>query len=245
MASTYSGRLKIELIGSGEQANSWGTTTNNTLSNTLEESITAVYSKNLGSASSPYQLTNGQGPVAQASNESRQAALRFHGHTSAFVIEQQDTGAGKDRIFIIINDGTDNGTIQMKLTGGNLSEVVAPGGRAVLANDGTNWYTIVSSASSGGSWRTVTASDNVFAGESILANTSGGVITLTLPASPSAGDEVRFMDLMGSFDTHALTVARNGSNIYGAASDLTVATEDAAFSLVFTGASQGWKITEK
>ena len=32
MASTYSDRLKIELIGDGEQSGSWGTTTNNNLS---------------------------------------------------------------------------------------------------------------------------------------------------------------------------------------------------------------------
>ena len=48
MASSYSTRLKIELIGSGEQANSWGNTTNNTFSNTFEESISGVYSKDLG-----------------------------------------------------------------------------------------------------------------------------------------------------------------------------------------------------
>lgn len=45
MASSYSTRLKIELIGSGEQANSWGNTTNNTFSNTFEESISGVFKK--------------------------------------------------------------------------------------------------------------------------------------------------------------------------------------------------------
>ena len=47
MASTYSTRLKIELIGSGEQANAWGNTTNNNLSQSLEHSIAGVYTKNL------------------------------------------------------------------------------------------------------------------------------------------------------------------------------------------------------
>ena len=61
----------------------------------------------------------------------------------------------------------------------------------------------------------------------------------------NVGEEIRFMDLAGTFDSNALTIARNGANIYGAASDLTVSTEDAAFSLVYTGTAQGWKITEK
>lgn len=39
MASTYS-NLKIELIGTGEQSGTWGTTTNTNLGTALEEAIT-------------------------------------------------------------------------------------------------------------------------------------------------------------------------------------------------------------
>ena len=42
MASTFSTRLKIELIGDGEQAGSWGTTTNNNLDLSLEQAIAGV-----------------------------------------------------------------------------------------------------------------------------------------------------------------------------------------------------------
>ena len=49
MASTFSSRLKIELIGSGEQSNNWGNITNNNFSQSLEQSIAGVYTKNLGS----------------------------------------------------------------------------------------------------------------------------------------------------------------------------------------------------
>ena len=37
--STYSTRLKIELIGSGEQSNAWGNTTNNNFDQVFEQSI--------------------------------------------------------------------------------------------------------------------------------------------------------------------------------------------------------------
>ena len=79
MASTYSTRLKIELIGSGEQANAWGNTTNNNLSQSLEHSIAGVYTKNLAASSSPYTLTTNNGPQTQANNEARQAAIVFTG----------------------------------------------------------------------------------------------------------------------------------------------------------------------
>lgn len=39
MASTYSSNLKIELIGTGEQVGTWGSTTNNNFSNVFEQSI--------------------------------------------------------------------------------------------------------------------------------------------------------------------------------------------------------------
>ena len=71
-------------------------------------------------------------------------------------------------------------------------------------------------------------------------NTTSGAITLTLPASPTIGDEISFIDYAGTFDTNNLTVARNGKNINGTAADLTVATEIAANTLVFTDNTQGW-----
>jgi len=42
MASTYSDRLQIELIGDGEQSGSWGSTTNNNLSQSIEQAIWAL-----------------------------------------------------------------------------------------------------------------------------------------------------------------------------------------------------------
>ena len=78
------------------------------------------------------------------------------------------------------------------------------------------------------------------AGAGYFMNTTSGAITLTLPASPTIGDEISFIDYAGTFDTNNLTVARNGKNINGSAADLTVATERAANTLVFTDNTQGW-----
>ena len=73
-------------------------------------------------------------------------------------------------------------------------------------------------------------------------DTSGGARTITLPASPAAGDEVTFLDSENTFDSNNLTVGRNSSNINGASSDLVVANERAAFTLVYSGDSTvGWQ----
>jgi hypothetical protein len=52
------------------------------------------------------------------------------------------------------------------------------------------------------------------------------------------------MDLAGTFGTNNLTVARNGSNIFGLADNLVITNNDAAFQLIYTGATYGWKLAE-
>ena len=95
--------------------------------------------------------------------------------------------------------------------------------------------------SGGTSWQAVkTTGFTGAAGEGYFCNTTGGAFTLTLPSSPSIGDEVSFVDYAGTFDTNNLTIGRNSEKINGAASDLTVATERAANTLVFTDSTQGW-----
>jgi hypothetical protein len=110
----------------------------------------------------------------------------------------------------------------------------------VLTSNGSGVLSFVDN-SGGTSWQAVkTGTYTAVAGEGIFANTSGGAWTLTLPASPTIGDEVSVVDYAGTFDTYNLTIGRNSKNIQGVAADLTVATERAGFTLAFTDGTQGW-----
>jgi hypothetical protein len=77
-----------------------------------------------------------------------------------------------------------------------------------------------------------------------IVDTSSGNITLTLPSTPTFGDEVGIIDGTGNASTNNITVARNGSNIQGSASNLTVTTDRAAFVLVYYNVTQGWILTQ-
>jgi len=100
--------------------------------------------------------------------------------------------------------------------------------------------------SGGTSWQAVkTSAFTAVAGEGYFIDTTSASITMTLPASPSQGDEVAFIDYAGTADTNAITIARNGSNIAGSATDLTVSVERAANSLVYVDSTQGWLLTSK
>jgi hypothetical protein len=93
----------------------------------------------------------------------------------------------------------------------------------------------------GTDWQAVkTTTFNAVSSEGYFVNTNGGTFTGTLPGSPALGDEIAFIDYAGTFDTNNFTVGRNGNPIQGAASDLVVNTERAAFTLVYVDGTQGW-----
>jgi hypothetical protein len=80
-------------------------------------------------------------------------------------------------------------------------------------------------------------------GEGYFVNTTGGAVTMNLPASPSAGNIVSVKDYLYTFATNNLTVGRNGSKIGGAsAADLTVSTNGTALTFVYVDGTQGWLV---
>ena len=146
-------------------------------------------------------------------------------------IRLQDNTGGQ-YIGMKAKDGTTSYTLTFPAATGSADQILTTNGSGQLSfvdnSGGTSWQAIKTT--------TYTAA----AGEGIFANTSGGAWTLTLPSSPSIGDEVSVVDYAGTFDTYNLTIGRNSKNIQGSAADLTVATERAGFTLVFTDDTQGW-----
>jgi len=121
------------------------------------------------------------------------------------------------------------------------------GGNGYLLKSTTGGVLSWEEASAGGtSWQAVkTANYTAVAGQGVFCNTTSGSFTLTLPSSPTIGDEVSFVDYAGTFDSNALTIGRNSEKINGAAADLTVAVERAANTLVYTDGTQGWLLKNK
>lgn len=89
-------------------------------------------------------------------------------------------------------------------------------------------------------WLVKTSAYTALDGDSILVNTSGGAVTITLPAGPTTGDTVVFGDGGGAFATNNLTVARNGVTIMGLAEDMTVSTNNVTFIMVYNGST--WRV---
>lgn len=88
--------------------------------------------------------------------------------------------------------------------------------------------------------RTISTSSNVNAGERIFAVATGGAFTLTLPGSPADGDTIQIIDVAGIFQTNNVTINRNGQKIQNLAENLVLDMNNAAVTMIFSGATYGW-----
>ena len=255
MASSYSTRLKIELINPGEQSGSWGTTTNNNLDQSIEQAIAGVLEVAMGSSSAQTTtLSTGNGPQAQADNQARQAVLRFTGtaggaggtHTVQFPAVQ--------KTYMLINSSS-TATITMRLGSSGNTTVLLPSKTKLVATDGTNWYVLLNQGfgtnTTTTEWAEKTSAYTAVAGDKLLVDTSAAAITITLPAAPAQGDQVTIVDSEGTLGNtdRALTVEPGTKRIMGetAGDEMVVSTSNAAFKLVYsdvdaTNSDHGWRL---
>jgi hypothetical protein len=80
-------------------------------------------------------------------------------------------------------------------------------------------------------------------GNGYFCNTTSAAFTVTLPASPSAGDIVGIKDYANTAATNNITIGRNSSNIQGVAADFKISTTGGSVLLVYVDGTQGWKVT--
>ena len=233
MASSFSSNLKLELMATGEKAGTWGTITNTNLQQ-LEQAASGYISIDV--ASSDVALAVSNGAVSNGKN------LYFK-LTGTLAANRTVTLPDSIERVIIIEDATarssSNYTLTIKTASG--TGIALPiGSKSLVYSDGTN----INKGLINKGYYTVPGAYTAVDGDQLLVNTSSSglnsSVTITLPASPSIGNEVHFIDSGNFFASNNLTIARNGSNILGAASNLVVNTNGSAFTLVFVNTARGW-----
>jgi hypothetical protein len=129
MASTYSD-LKIELIGTGEQTGTWGTTTNNNFSVAISEAITGSADVAFSSADVTVTLTN-----TNAAQTARNLRLNLTGTSGGARQLILGSGCQIEKLYLINNGLAD--AVTVKNTSGT-GIAVAAGKSMFVYNDGTN-----------------------------------------------------------------------------------------------------------
>jgi hypothetical protein len=284
MASTYSTNLKIELIGTGEQAGTWGNTTNTNLGTALEQAVVGKADVTMSTTTVTLTLTN-----ANTAQDARAIYLNLTGSPGGAAVlevpaiekpyivkngsDQQvtikvsgQTGVPipTTKTALVYNNGTDvvtaidfipslvlgaalpvasGGTGATTLTANNVVigngtsavQFVAPGTSGnLLTSNGTTWTSAVP-APGGIEYEVKTANYTAADKEGILADTSGGAFTVTLPATPATGAQVIVADPTGDWDSNNLTIGRNGETISDVAQDLICDISGVSVQLVYDG----------
>jgi hypothetical protein len=93
-------------------------------------------------------------------------------------------------------------------------------------------------------WVVQTTSITATAGGRYFVDTNASALTITLPTGSALGDQIHFIDFSRTFNVRPLTVGNNGQRIMGTIDSMTVNTQGAAFSLVWSGTTNGWLISQ-
>lgn len=228
MASTYSD-LKIELIGTGEQSGTWGTTTNNNFSIALSEAITGTADVAFSSADVTLTLTN-----TNSAQTARNLRLNLTGTSGGARNLILGSGCQIEKFYLINNGLAD--AVTVKNTSG--SGVAVPAGTAMLVfNNGTDVVnpltyftgTLVSSSA--------TITGGTINGTAIGGSTAAAGAFTTLTASGNASVTGTLGVTGNATFTNDLSV--NGNTTLGNASGDTItlnaATANVPNNLTFSG----------
>ena len=172
------------------------------------------------------------------------ANINLPGVNEAGTQNTSGTAGNVSGTVVVANGGTGLTTLTANsvIVGNGTSAVnfVAPGTAGnVLTSNGTTW---TSTPSGGGGLEYVVKTANYTTSdlEGVLADTSGGAFTVTLPITPSAGAQVVIADSGNSWGTNNLTIARNGSTIADVAENLVCDITGASIQLVYDGTT--WNV---
>jgi len=86
-----------------------------------------------------------------------------------------------------------------------------------------------------------TAPFTAVAGKGYFVNTTCAAVTVTLPATPTAGDIISLKDYGGTWQTNNLTVCNNGSKINGVCNNSILNTKAQSVTLIYVDGTKGWQ----
>jgi len=174
MPSTYSPDLRIELIATGEQSGTWGTTTNTNLGTLIEDAISGYVSVSITSADQALTANNG------AADQARNMIVNLTTTTSASFNVYVPPAS---KFYVIRNSSAYQATIYCSTVIGNTTAagtgvIVPASSTTIVFSDGTNVVSALNylpsalPVSSGGTGQT-TYTD----GQLLIGNTTGNTLT--------------------------------------------------------------------
>jgi hypothetical protein len=142
MSSTYSSNLRVELIGSGDQAGTWGQTTDNNFAYIFDAAIAGYQAVTVSSTAQALTYVNGPTSTANL-NQSVYAILKFNSASAATAIYAPPAS----KQYIIWNNSgytitIYNSTVIGNTTAAGTGVAILNGNKVMVWSDGTNFYEV-------------------------------------------------------------------------------------------------------
>jgi len=232
MASSPSPILRLELMATGENPNTWGVITNTNLGTLLEQAIAGAVT--IALPDSNYTLTN----INYTSDQARNMILLL---TGALTQARTITAPAVSKFYVIKNSTTGGNIVTIQTASAGLSVNIPNGKTSLVYSDGTNFYNALTSIQdaqiTGGTIGSLSAPLAVLdggTGATVAASTQTGNNGkfLTTDGSNVAWDAV---DISTADVTGVLPIANGGTNASSAATALSNLGGATAASPTFTG----------
>lgn len=177
MASTYSTNLKIELIGTGEQSGTWGTTTNTNLGTLIEEAIAGYVTQAVtDGAATVLTIPNG------TSSNGRNYVIQL---TGALTANRTVEVPAVDKPYIFFNATTGGYSVTVKVSG-QTGVTIANGKKAIVYTNSTDVIEVVNAPVSEAG--TQTLSNKTLASPTVTGVATFAAGTVSAPALTTTGD---------------------------------------------------------
>jgi hypothetical protein len=144
-----------------------------------------------------------------------------------------------------IGDSGDSVTISSGTTTTNAGTISTAGITGGTINNTTGTITGLQQQVSWQTGSIKTASFTASANEGYFCNTTSAAFTVTLPASPTAGDVIGLKDYADTFDTNNLTINPNGNKIQGSTTNFIISVEGTAAILLYVDSTKGWLLVDQ
>mgnify|MGYP003114318851 CR=1 FL=1 len=224
MASTYSDRLRIELMAAGDQSGTWGDTTNTNLGTLIEEAIAGFSEITMSDANKTLSANNG------ATDEARQMILKFSG--GSLTATRDIIIPSKEKLYVIHNATSGSQSIRIKTASSSSTVTIANGKTTVVYCDATDVFLAITN---------VPASN--LSGTVAIANGGTGLTSAGSSGNVNVSNGSAFVSTAGAITPAGAIITFGGTSApTGYLACDGTAVSRTTYSALFTAISTTWGV---